>query len=120
MSIGLEKLTQILAKYGISCSQEEEILIVVKDETLLPEENKEESTLEESCISDEKYMFELEIEEGEERISGGHHANESYIKQWFQVSVRLDRFCFLLYFINSHFQHLIFHIILYFRFKINF
>ena len=62
MSISLEKLTQILAKVGISSSHEEEILIVVKDEITSPEVNEEESTIEESCITIEEHLFELEIE----------------------------------------------------------
>ena len=45
MSIILEHLTQILAKTGISSSQEEEILIVAKRFTT-PPEVKEESTFE--------------------------------------------------------------------------
>ena len=90
MSISLEKLTQILAKTGISSSLEEEILTAVKDEITPPEANKEESTFEESCISDEEHMFELEIEEDEEGILGDHHANGSCIEQWFQESTRLD------------------------------
>ena len=46
MSISLERLTQILAKEGIFSSQEEEILIAIKDEIPLPEANKEESIVE--------------------------------------------------------------------------
>ena len=94
MSISLEKLTQILAKVGISSSQEEEILTVVKDEITPPEANEEESTVEEFCISNEEHMFEQKIEEDEEGISGDHHVNESCVEQWFQVSVRLDQCCF--------------------------
>ena len=80
----LEKLTQILTKAGVSSSQEEDILIAVKDVSTPPDTNKEESTFEESRISDEEHMFELEIEEDEEGILGDHHANESYIKQSFK------------------------------------
>ena len=54
------------------------------------EAKKEELTFEESCILDEEHMFELEIEEDEEAISSDHHANESCIEKWFQVSIRLD------------------------------
>ena len=114
MSISLEQLTQILAKTGISSSLEEEILIVAKDVITPSKENKEESTFEESCISDEEHLFKLEIKEDEEGISGDQ-ANKSCIEQWFQVSTRLDRFCFPFYFINSYFQHLIFYIIIYSR-----
>ena len=62
MRISLEWLTQILAKVGISSSQEEGILIAVKDVTTPPEADKEESTFEESCIIDEEHLFELDIE----------------------------------------------------------
>ena len=86
-----------------------------KDEITLPEANKEESTLEESCISDKEHMFELEIEEDEEGILGNHHANESCIKQCFQVSIRLDQFCFCFYF-DLHLQSLISHTLKYIRF----
>ena len=82
-------------------------MTAIKDEITPPEE---------SCISVEEHMFELEIEEDEEGISGDHHVNESCIKQWFQLSSTLDRFCFLIYFINSYFQHSIFYIIVYPRF----
>ena len=95
MSISLEKLTQILAKARISSSQEEDILIAFKDVSIPPDTNKEESTFEESCISNEENLFELEIEEDEEGISCDHHANESYIEQWFQVSIGLDHFVFV-------------------------
>ena len=115
MSISLEKLTQILAKNRMSSSLEGDILTVVKDEITPPEANKEESTFEESCISDEEHLFELEIEEDEEGISGDHHANESCIKQWFQVSVRLDQCCFCFYF-DLHLQSLISHTFEYIRF----
>ena len=113
MSISLEQLTQILAKTGISSSLEDEILIAAKDVITPLEANKEESTFEEPCIFDEDYLFEREIEEDEEGISGDHHANESYIKHRFQVSVRLDQFCFCFYFVNLY---LISHIFEYIRF----
>ena len=94
----------------------------MKDVITPPDTNKEELTFEESCISDEEHLFKLEIEREEEGISDDQHheeyqANESCIKQWFQVSIRLDQLCFRFYFINSHFQHLIFHIIVYSRFS---
>ena len=117
MSISLEKLTQILAKVGISSSHEEEILIAAKDVITPLEAKKEESTSEESCILDEEHLFELEIEEDEEGILGDQHANESCIEQWFQVSTRLDQRSFHFYFINSYFQDLIFYIIVYSRFS---
>ena len=106
MSISLERLTQILAKVGISSSQEEEILTAIKDETPLPEANKEESIVEESCISNEEHLFKLKIEEDEEGISGDHHANESCIKQCFQGSIMLDHFCLCFYF-DLHLQSLV-------------
>ena len=122
MSIILEQLSQILTKFKISSSGEEEILIAAKDVITPPDTNNEEWTFEESCISDEEHLFKLEIERKEEGISGDqnheeYQANESCIEQWFQVSIRLDQFCFCFYFINSHFQHLIFHIIVYSRFS---
>ena len=94
MSIILEQLSQILTKFKISSSGEEEILIAAKDVITSRDKNKEELTFEESCISDEEHMFKLEIEEDDKGILGVHHANESYIKQCFQVSTRLDRFFF--------------------------
>ena len=90
MTIRLEKLTQILAKFEISSYQEEEILTTVKGEITPPETNKEESTLEESCISEGEHLFKLEIEEDEEGISGDHHAIGSCIEQWIQVSTSLN------------------------------
>ena len=123
MSISLEQLIdQILIKSKISSSQEEEILIAAKDVITHLDTNKEELEFEESCRSDEEHMFELEIEREEEGILGDQHPEEyqsikSCIKQWFQVSIRLDRLCFHFYFINSYFQHLIFYIIVYSRFS---
>ena len=108
MSIILEKLTQILAKFGISSSQEEEILTMVNDEITLPEANNEESTLEEHFISDELHLFKLEIEEDEEEIWVDHHANKSCIEHRFQVSIRLDQFCFCFYF-DLHLQSFVLH-----------
>ena len=105
LSISLEQLTQILTKAKISSSQEEEILIAIKDVSTPPDTNKEGLTIEESHILDEEHLFELEIEEDEEGISGEYQPIERCIKQWFQVNTRLARFCFHLYFINSYFQH---------------
>ena len=98
LSIILDQLTRILAKVGIFSSEEEEIFIAVKDVSTPPDTNKKESTIEESRISDEEHLFELEIEEDEEGISGDHQANGSCIKQRFQVSIRLNQFCFCFYF----------------------
>ena len=116
MSISLEQLIKILAKSGISFFQEDDILIAAKDVITPPEANKEESVFEESCISDEEHLFKLEIEEG---IPGDHHANKCCIEQCFQISTRLDWFCFHFYFISFHFQYLIFHIPAYSRFSLS-
>ena len=69
------------------------------------------------CVFAKEEACNKEIKEDDEGISGDHHANESCIEKCFQVSTRLDQFCFCFYFINLHFQHLIFHIILYSRFS---
>ena len=90
-------------------------MTTIKDETPLPEANKEESTVEESCISDEEHLFELEIEEDEEWISGDHHANESCIEHKFQVSIMLNQFCFC-FCLDLHLQSLISHTFEYIRF----
>ena len=61
MSVSLEQLTQILATYGISSSQEEHILRVVKNLTTPPKEN-EESTYEEPYTFDgDNYMNKREM-----------------------------------------------------------
>ena len=84
---------------------------------------KEESTFEELCISDEKQSCKQEIKEDAEGISGDlnqnvYQAYESFTEQWFQVSTRLDQFCFYFYFFKSQFLlQLILHIPLYFRFQ---
>ena len=79
-----------------------------------PKVNKEESTVEESCILDEEHLFKLEIEEDEEGILGDHHTNESCIEQCFQVSIKLYHFCFC--FVNLDLQFLVSHIFVYIRF----
>ena len=84
-------------------------MTAVKDEITPLEANEEASTVEESCILDEEHIFELKIEEDEEGISGDHHGNESCIEHRFQVSVRLDQFCFCFYFVNLHLQFIISH-----------
>jgi hypothetical protein len=121
MSVSLELLTEILAKAGISSSQEEEILNAIKDATT-PPEAKEKLTSEEFYTADNKQACKQEIEEDEEGISGEFdqnekvdHAYESCIEHWFQESTRLDQFCFL-YFVKSHLQQLILHILVHFRF----
>ena len=121
MSISLERLTKILAEAGISFSEEEEILIVAKRFSP-PPEVKEESTFEELCTSYKEQLCEKKIENDEEGISGDqnheeYHANKCCTGQCFQVSTRLDWFCFHFYFINFHFQYLIFHITAYSRFS---
>ena len=70
-------------------------MTAAKDVITPPHANKEELTFKESCISNEEHLFELEIEREEEGISGDQNheeypANGSCIKQWFQVSIRLD------------------------------
>ena len=115
MSIGLELLTEILAKIRISSSQEEEILTTIKNETT-PPKVKEESTSEEFYTSDKEQACEKEIEEDDEGISGDHHANKSCIEQRFLVSIKLDQFCFCFYFVNLHLQYLISHTFEYTRF----
>ena len=94
ISLDLELLIEILAKAGISFSQEEEILTIIKNATT-PLEAKEESTSEEFYTSDKKQACEKENEENEEGISGDHHANKGCIEQWFQVRVSLNQFFFL-------------------------
>ena len=120
MSISLYQLTQILEKTGISSSLEKEILIAPKSLTTPPEPN-EESKFEELCTSHEEKLCEQEIEEDEDEILGAqnkeeHHAYGSCIEQWFQVSTRLDQFCFCFYFVKLHLQHLISHIFVFVRF----
>ena len=110
MSISLDQLTQILAEAGISSSQEEEILIAAKRFTT-PPEVEEESTFEELSTSDEEQLCEQKIEEDEEGISSDQneevdHAYESRIEHWFQVSTKVNEFCFCFYFIESHLQEL--------------
>ena len=107
MSIILEQLTKIIAIVGISSSQEEHILTTFKSLST-PPTLKEESTFEELCILDEEELCKQVIKEYEEGISVdlNQNVNQSYeifIEQWFQVSARLDQFCFSFYFVKSHF-----------------
>lgn len=67
MSFSLELLTQILAEVGISSSLEKEILTRIESSTT-PQEINEDSTSEESCVSDGEQSFEQEIEEEEQQI----------------------------------------------------
>jgi hypothetical protein len=60
MSVSLELLTWILAKAGISSSQEEEILTTIKDSNT-PPETIEDSTFENSYASDNEQTFEQEM-----------------------------------------------------------
>ena len=78
-------------------------MIAGKDIIAPSDTNKDESTFEESCISEGEHPFKLEIEEDEEGISRDHHANKCCIEQCFQVSTRLDWFCFHFYFLSFHF-----------------
>ena len=87
--LDLELLTKILAKAGISSSQEEEILTGIKNATTPPKAKKE-LTSEEFYTSDKEQACEKQIEEDEEGISGDHHANERCIEQCFQASTMLD------------------------------
>ena len=108
MSISLEQLTQILSKARISSSQEEEILIASKDVITPPEANKEESKFEEFCIADEEHLFELEVEEDEEGISGDHHAIRSYIGTMDPSKYQFKSVLFLLLFDQLTFSTLSF------------
>ena len=117
MSVNLELLTDVLAKVGISSSQEEEILTTIKNATT-PLEAKEELKSEEFYTFDKEQAGVKENEEDEEGISGDHHANESCIEHRFQVSIRLDQFwfCFCFCSVNLHLQPLISHTFEYIRF----
>ena len=79
MSVILEQLAQILAKTGISSSQEEEILTTAQSLNT-PLETNEKSTSEE---------IEEDNEELQQDPSKEKHAYESIIEKWFQVSTRL-------------------------------
>jgi len=57
MSVSLELLTQILVKVKISSSLEKEILTRIVSSTT-PQEINEDSTSEESCVSDGEQSFE--------------------------------------------------------------
>ena len=108
MSVSLELLTEILAKFGISSSQEEEILAAIKDATT-PLEAKEELTSEEFYTADNEQACEKEIEENEEGVSGElneeeYHAYKSCIEHWFQVGTHLDKFCFYFYLVSLPLQ----------------
>jgi hypothetical protein len=70
MSVILEQLAQILAKAGISSSQEEEILTTAQSLNTPPEMN-EESTSEE---------LEEDNEELQHDLSEGNYTYESYIE----------------------------------------
>jgi hypothetical protein len=91
MSVILKLLTQILAKVGISSSQEEEILTAIKD-SITPPVTNEDSTSEDSYTLDDEQTFEQEIEEDEEELQQDPREEkctyESIIEQWFQVSTR--------------------------------
>jgi hypothetical protein len=98
MSISLEQLTQILAKAGISSSQEEEILIAVES-LITPPETDNESTHEECKQGEEEDNEELQHD-----VSETNYAYESLIEQWFQAGTRLKSFSFSLSFDNLEFQ----------------
>jgi hypothetical protein len=86
MSVILEQLAQILAKAGISSSQEEEILKGTQRLNTPPEMN-EESTYKEIEEDNEEFQHDL---------NKGNYAYKIYIEQWFQVTTRLDSFNFLI------------------------
>jgi hypothetical protein len=67
MSISLDQLTQILAKSGISSSQEEEIL-TAPESLITPPEANDETTYKELCTSDDEQSCEQEIEEDNEEL----------------------------------------------------
>jgi len=98
MNVSLEQLTQILAKAGISFSEEDEILTTIKDLNSPPEE-KDELTFEESCASNGEELFEQENEEevSSELNKDVNHVYESLIEHYFQVSTRIDQFFLLLF-----------------------
>ena len=110
MSVSLELLTEILAKVGISSSQEEEILTAIKDATT-PLEAKEEVTSEEFYTVDNEQACEKEVKENEERLSSKlneeeHYAYKSCIEQWFQVGTCFDKFRFYFYEVSFPLQQL--------------
>jgi hypothetical protein len=119
MSVSLELLTPILAKFGISSSLEEEILTTIKDSNTPPATN-EDSTSEEPYIFDGEQSFEQDIEEDEEELqqylSEEKRAYESIIEQWFQVSTRLDKFYFLVS-LSLQQQNLFIHVNFYLSFE---
>jgi hypothetical protein len=120
MSLILEQLTQILAKFRISSSLEEEILTAVES-LITPPEVNDESTYEESCIFNEEQLGEQEVEEDNEELqhdlSKTNCAYKILIERWFQASTRLVPFSFSFYFVNLEFQQLISHVYTYFRFS---
>jgi hypothetical protein len=98
MSTSLEQLTQILAKAGISSSQEEDILIAAES-LITPLEIDNESTHEEYKQEEEEDNEELQHD-----LSETNYAYESLIEQWFQAGTKLESFSFSFYFDNLEFQ----------------
>jgi hypothetical protein len=105
MSVILEQLAQILAKAGISSSQEEEILTASHSLNTPPEMN-EESTSEE---------LEEDNEELQHDLSEGNYTYKIYIERWFPETTRLDSFNFSFNFVNLEFQQQISHAYTYFQ-----
>jgi len=109
MSFILELLTHILSKVEIYSSLEEEILTTGERLLTLPEAN-EESTYKEHCMFNEESLGAQEGEEDSEELqhdlSKTNYAYESLIKQWLQVSTRLDKFRFCLYLVKSQSQQI--------------
>ena len=116
MSLGLEQLTHILAKVGISSFLEEEILTAAESLITPPTTNKE-STYKESCTSNNGKSCEQEIEEDHKELQhdlrSENYAYETIIERWFQASTRLEQFSFSFFLVNSQSQQLISHISVY-------
>ena len=133
MNISLEELSKILAAVGISSSQGEQILTVIKNLSTSPEvkeeleEEPETSTnhlcqyVEEPKNSREQ-SFELDIKEAkEENTSSDLHeeGNQEYhnpIERWFQTIIRSHRSFILPYFfVSSYLQQLVSYTLVFFK-----
>ena len=100
-----------MSKAVFSSSQEEGVLVVIRDLTTPPESN-EESSSENSCASKGEQVIEQEIDEDEQEIKEDHeelqhdlrsenYAYEIPIERWFQGSMRLEQFSFSFYLVRS-------------------
>jgi hypothetical protein len=110
MTIILEQLTKILAKFEISSSHKEDILTIVEG-LISPPTTNDESTYEEANLFNGEQLGQEEVEEDNAEL---HHdlsktycAYKSLIEQWFQASTRLASFSFSFYFFYLQFQQLI-------------